>query len=493
LPDGWKPETGIGLFFTFEGFSDPLKNALKLELWCNDEDLDLGTEPIPKTMVLTGEPKAIANNNKDAKLDLDNKYGNGKELEFNALLSPTGNSGLMELKNVVVEEAQTLEIEGTVEFFLNWSKAQIDITGMGFKDGKLNDFFPENPEEKPEDKINLEDMVGKYLKNFYFSDLDIRVVISGPKFIADNLDLQKASVKAKYTDADGQETEYKVLELEGKDEEWTIAPEKIPDSELFRISGGRKIFPYKDLKNLPCLKDENNKDIGIKADMKLGEIFAVQPKDLYFEYSAELGVGGGESGTAIITPADFDHLNTDPGEEKSQLSFELQAMALVPLEFTVADKEAGFGEIRLYELLEGDQKDLFGRASPDDPVSLLSEIKITKMPALHVGIEFPASFFTGGTLHLFAKDESDIPKYPLFPKGIPINGKSIKIKTGGKELNEIMGLVPGKNGSLLKLYPLLLFEPGKGKIAIPRKGMGLSRIEFGLSGDYMIEADELGK
>jgi hypothetical protein len=398
----------------------------------------------------------------------------------------------MELKNVVVEEAQTMEIEGTVEFFLNWSRAQIDITGMGFKDGKLDDFFPENPEERPEDKLNLEEMVGKYLKNFYFSDLDVRVVISGPEFIADHLKLEKASVKANYTDADGKETEYQVLELEGRGEEWSIAPEKIPENKLFANSGGRKIFPYEDMKNLPFLKDENNKDIGIKADMKLGHLFAVQPKDLYFEYSAELGIGevNGESGKAIITPADFDHLNTDPGEEKSQLSFELQAIALVPLEFIVADKEAGFGEIRLYELLGEDPGDIFGRASPDDPVNLPGNI--TKMPALHVGIEFPASFFTGGTLHLFAKDESDIPKYPLFPKGIPINGKSIKIKTGGKELNEIMGLVPNKNASLLKLYPLLLFEPGKGKIAIPRRNLGLTRINFGISGDYTIDVTELG-
>jgi hypothetical protein len=478
---GEVPETGIGLFFTFEEFSPALENALKLELWSSDEDIYLGTASSPKGRPLTGGNYALATDvplDKPAKLDLVTKYSKDEELEFNARLSPAAGDDLLELKDIKLFDDQnepvTLKIEGSVEFFANWSRAELDISGMGFKDGKLDDVYPDI--KKGDELINLEDMVGKYLKDLYFSAWEIRVVVSGPEFIADHLELKDAYLNAKYTDAEGEQTR-PVIEFEGRGTEWNISPEKIPENRLFTKSGGRDIFPYRDLQT--PLKDKNNNDIGIKADMKLEDIFSVQPKDLYFEYGAELGIDGT---TIIVTPKDFEEiLYRDSEDEKGQFSFELQAIALVPLEFgVIGDK--GYGEILLYKLLDENPTDLFGRNTPDEKINLPFEIE--KMPALHVAIEFPDAFFSGG--RFFAFDET----VPLLKNGVKLHGKAISVTVGGSELDEIMGLVPGGQAKFLIPKPRLVFELGN-RITIPRN-LGLARIEFGLSGDYSINTGDLG-
>jgi hypothetical protein len=495
LQDGELPKTGIGILMNITEISDAFNNVgLKLEVFCNDPDTrptglgpaGLGSEAEHTLADLKKGKSVIANTKSEAVLDLATYYHEdspqcveNSELAFKfGLKTNTASDKVIKLGEIT-PGGDPLIIHGDIDFFVNWISADVDVASLGIGDNGLEGSFPEKPEnpDDPEDTgepIDLKSYMGNYLENLFFRGLEAKVILSGPEMFAKDgaFELKNLQLNAAYNE--NKETGDKdIVSLIPPTENLDFSAGKIPESVLFEVDrSGRKKYPYTNLKDAPPLRN-----LGIQVDGQLDKIFRDQPEDLYIEYKADVGANG----IITVTPALFGNTEAD------QSSFDLQIIALLPLDFVVGGDNPVKGEtgkLTFSELLDEDPKDIFGRDSPDEPANL-GDIK--KMPALHVGIEFPASLFSGGTLHLFAKDESG--KYPLFPNGITLNGRSIKIKISGKELNEVLGLVPGR-AKLLILEPEIVFSSGKG-ISIPRN-LGLSRIEFGVSGDYSIDVDTLG-
>jgi hypothetical protein len=129
----------------------------------------------------------------------------------------------------------------------------------------------------------------------------------------------------------------------------------------------------------------------------------------------------------------------------------------------------------------GEQTDIFGRKNPGEETGFSN----IKLPTLHVSLVFPEQFFSSGTIKLFADDAG---YDPLFPRGIPLKGRSINISVSGDVLNKIMSLKK-EESSLLILNPLVEFSKGD-TVIIPRN-MGLMAIKLRISGDYTVNVDDL--
>jgi hypothetical protein len=505
LGDDGLPNAGIGILINITEIAPAFNKAgLQLEVFCNDPDTrptglgpaGLGSETEHTLAPLKEGKSVIANTKSRAVLDLATYYHEdspqcveNSELAFNfGLKTNTASDKVIKLGEIT-PGGEPLKIHGDINFFVNWIEAEVDVASLGIGENGLEGTYPEKPappedSEDPEDPenpdntgefIDLKSYMGDYLENLFFRGLEAKVILSGPGMFAEGgaLELQNLQLNAVYNE-DKESGDKELVNLVSPLQKLDFSAGKISESVLFEVDrNGRKKYPYTNLKDAPPLRN-----LGIPVDGQLDKIFKDQPEDLYIEYKADVGAHG----IITVTPELFEDTEDD------QSSFDLQIIVLLPLDFVAGGDNAVKGETGklTFSSLIDDPKDIFKRASPNDPVNLPNEIK--KMPSLHVGIEFPSSLFSGGTLHLFAKDEES-GKYPLFPKGITLNGRSIKVKVSGKELNEIMGLTPGK-AKLLILEPEIVFSRGKG-VTITRN-LGLSRIEFGISGNYTINTDDLG-
>jgi hypothetical protein len=468
-----KGERGIGLKARF----NKVISGLSLAVSCDD----IGVHDVTNDLV---ENEDIIFGNKDGKenFELENYKDDAELLEYKITLKPASSTNVLEIGELTLGEP--LEIKGNVEFFHVWTRAVLDmkeiikIAEMTDDDfmGAVPNVFKEGNPEKP---IDL-----SFLKNYFEGGVTIDgittdIYLSGPKGAFDPRKLPGLEFSAKLVPPEdelvgeplGGEPLYKGPLLLGH------PPSLPPPNEYYRSE------------NLPV----NGMEINNAPFTKLMEIILNEaPENLFFQYDLIM-----EEYLEITSEAFYAYTNA--GEEENDV-ITVDALVLLPLKLRATGDD---GLRFLFNEFIGEQTDLFGREKPGEKTDFSS----MKMPALHVSLEFPAQIFSGGTIKLFTDHLAEVGEEteeetevvvekergfdPLFPNGIPLNGKngkSIDIYVSGDKLNKVLGTT--EESKLLILNPLIEFDKGN-TITIPRNA-GLMRIKLGFSGNYELDPKDLG-
>jgi hypothetical protein len=409
----------------------------------------------------------FGNTNGPVTLELEEyKDDNEKSLEYKIKLEPA-NGNVLKIENLTLGKEQAL-IKGKVGFFHEWAKAVLDmkeiikIANMTEDDfmGAVPNVFKEGD---PEDPIDLSMMTKYFEGGFTFEGIKTNVYLSGPKdALSELLDPPNLEFSAKRVSSDES--------LELYNDELVLS-----DPVKINLNNNGYYFD----KELP----PNGMHIEDDPFARLIDtIINDPPADLYFQYN--LTMDEYLTVTRGMFEAATDALDEDEDENDVII---VDVLVLLPLKLRVTDTE---GLRFLFDEFIGEQTDLFGRENPGEA----TDFSNMKMPALHVSLEFPEQIFSGGTIKLFTdrvvKEEEGEERGddPLFRGGIPLKGKSMKINVSSGTLTKVLGTT--EESRLLILNPLVEFKE-KDTITIPRNA-GLMRIKLGFSGDYTIDADDLG-
>jgi hypothetical protein len=441
---------GIGLKASFE----KVIPGLLLNIKCEDIDVtDDEKKELKKGDIVFGNTDELMLNLEEYKDD------DTKSLEYEIKLEPAANDKVLEIGNLTLGEEQEL-IKGEVSFFHCWTKAILDMNAIirianvskdDFEGAVPNVFKEENPEE-PIDLSMLKDYIDGGVT---FDGIQTDVYISGPEGAFEKL-------------AKRPNLEFSARRVSSPDE--TLGGGALYNDELklgdpvkVDLENGR----YKSGRLPPGGMEIENTPFTNLMEIILHEA----PDDLYFQYNLDVDE------YLEVTYEMFNAVTGALDEDENDI-ITVDVLVLLPLKLKVTDEGLRF----LFKEYIGEQTDIFGREKPGEDAGFSN----IKMPTLHVSLEFPEQFFSGGTIKLFTDDDGND---PLFPGGIPLNGRSIGINISGDTLNRILSLNE-EEARLLKLNPFVEFAPGD-TLSIPRN-MGLMGIKFGISGDYTINADDLG-
>jgi hypothetical protein len=454
---------GIGLKASFE----EVIPGLLLNIKCEDIYVD-ATQDLKKGNIIFG------NTDRQVDLELEEYKDDKKSLEYEIKLEPASGN-VLDIGNLTLGKEQEL-IKGEVSFFHCWTKAFLDmnaiikIANVGKDDfeGTVPDVFKE--EGEPEEPIDLS-MLKKYFEGgFTIDGIQTDVYMSGPGKAFDLTKLPNLEFSARL--------------VSSKDE--MLGGKSLYDDELKLgdpVTIDLNKDGYYDSKELP-LKGRMHIDDAPFTEL-IEIILNEAPADLFFQYNLEM---------AEELEVTYEMFKAATDEEKENDVITVDVVVLLPLKLRVTDTDEGGLRVLFNEFI-GEQSDLFGRKKPGEDTGF-SNIN----PALSVSLEFSEQIFSGGTIFLFTGRLVEVEETeevaverergvdPLFPDGIPLNGKSININVSGDTLNRVLGTT--NESSLLILDPLVKFDSGD-TITIPRN-MGIMGIRLGISGDYTRKAEDLG-
>ena len=433
-------KSGIGLNF----YLDKVVDGLEMAIECNDDDLNFSGA----YQLLKEKKDNIFGNEDDAHLKLvakdgDPSYQNGlKKLRFTMHLRSAGpDKNKLDTNAVGFTPGDPVTImEGRVEFFQNWTKAEINM-GAAMKgkydpdEGICNESFP-NTTGGAEGGFDLS-ALGEYLDGgFTFSDLETKMYMDNPVSFDMEMELDTVYTGKKEFEEDG--TPVKKL-YKG-----AFSVDKNPFVLRDHLKDGNYTSQH-----LPGIIDEKYNDNAIV------DVFEKMPASLNFEYIIRL-----TDEILIISPDMFD--NTD-----DQSTINMSLMIMLPLRLVATDNDS---VVRFPKLFE-ESTDLFGR----DKVYKNSLFESINVDRITMTINFLNPIFSGG--HLYIDGYKNIDPV-LFPNGVKLSGKSLIVDFSDKQIETIQS-------TLIK--PNLWIKLNKGNTVTVPKKMGYTDIKFEMKGSVITE------
>jgi hypothetical protein len=429
--EGVTPESyddGIGINFKFE----EVLPGIEVSLRCDDFDPPLN---VTKELVAGDN---VFKNSQPTKLNINPDANGDVLLDFKISLQgkkdpaePYGGGKVIKLTNINLGDELKIrtptERDKIIMPFFVWTKALVSLGDQG----SFDDRYPLPTDNPP--VLDLNDMLGKYMKGFGLEGAQAALYISGPD-IVNKIDAQ-LSFAANYNLAGA---EYQTqLPLVPADFKLTASPGKVS----VPLVDGRYTSS-----TLPAG--------GIEMEMaKINQIMNDLPADMIFRYKMAMN-------ELEVTPDLFDGVDRDA----SDLVVEL--MMLMPMRLKAGDQGGTISLTEVFKEEDGEEKDLLGRKKPEDIADYLAA------GGIYIDVQFNSGFFSDMLLKIDKNNR-------VFPNGIHLGGRSLRINIGGQDLTAL------KNDLLIPDIRMEL--PPGASLKIP-KDLGVTKIGFGAS-DLGIELD----